>query len=74
MEECFMQRFKNVLVVIDLKNDCESLIERAVSLILRNQVPLTVIRFSEELPPDMPTPAALESVDIEDPGINIIVD
>lgn len=66
-----MQRFKNVLVVIDRKNDCQLLIERALSLVHRNQAPLAVITFSEELPPDMSTPVALEPVDVEDPGINI---
>jgi len=67
-----MQRFKNILIVIDRKNDCEVLIERAVSLVHRNQSSLTVITFSEELPQDMSTPAVLKPVDVEVPGINII--
>lgn len=41
MEEYFMQRFKNILVVIDRRNDCDALVGRAVSLAHRNKVPLT---------------------------------
>ena len=36
-----MQRFKNILVVIDRRNDCDALVGRAVSLAHRNKVPLT---------------------------------
>ena len=67
-----MQRFKNILVVVDRKIDCQALTERAVSLARTNQSLLTVITFSEKAPLDMPTSAASKPDDVEESGINII--
>ena len=43
-----MQRFKNILVVIDEKTDNRAVVERAVTLAQRNQARLTVVNTAKE--------------------------
>ncbi|NKQ37033.1 MAG: universal stress protein [Chloroflexi bacterium] len=64
-----MQRFKNILVVVDPDNPCDTLVGRAVSLARRNQASLTAVTFSEESLPDMSTLAVTEPADV---NINLI--
>lgn len=64
-----MQRFKNILVVIDEKTENRAVVERAVTLAQRNQARLMVINIIKELPcpapaPDIPEP--LLDIDIID--------
>ena len=64
-----MQRFKNVLVVVDEKTDNWAVVERAVTLAQRNQARLTVVKAVKDLPcpapaPDIPEP--LLDIDIID--------
>ena len=56
-----MQRFKNILVVVDEKTENRVVVERAVTLAQRNQARLTVVNTVEALPrqatmPDVPEP------------------
>jgi nucleotide-binding universal stress UspA family protein len=67
-----MQRFMNILVVMDKKTDSEALIERAVALSQRNQARLTFVNVLDELPRDIPAPVAVEPVDVGAPSIDII--
>ena len=62
-----MQRFLNILVVIDEKTENRAVVERAVTLAQRNQARLTVVNTVKELPrqaavPDVPEP--LVDIDI----------
>jgi len=64
-----MQRFKNILVVVDEKTENRAVVERAVTLAQRNQARLTVVNTVKELPcpapaPDIPEP--LVDIDIID--------
>jgi nucleotide-binding universal stress UspA family protein len=45
-----MQRFKNILVVIDGKTENDVALEQAVALSQRNQALLTVANVVEEVP------------------------
>jgi universal stress protein E len=67
-----MQRFKNILIVLDYPIRSEALIERAVTLSQRNQARLTFITVDEERSRDMPTPVAAESGGAVKPSIDII--
>jgi len=49
-EGLVMKRFKNILLVSDLKSEGQSALERAVSLAVWNQANLTIIDFIDELP------------------------
>jgi universal stress protein E len=56
-----MQRFKNILVVVDERTESRAVVERAVTLAQRNQARLTVVNTVKELPhlvpvPDVPEP------------------
>jgi universal stress protein E len=62
-----MQRFKDILVVVDEKTENRAVVERAVSLAQRNQARLTVVDTVGALPrqatmPDIPEP--LVDIDI----------
>ena len=62
-----MQRFKNILVVVDEKTENRAVVERAVTLAQRNQARLTVVDTVGALPrqatmPDVPEP--LVGIDI----------
>ncbi len=62
-----MQRFKDILVVVDEKTENRPVVERAVTLAQRNQARLTVVDTVRELPrlapvPDVPEP--LVDIDI----------
>ena len=62
-----MQRFKNILVVVDEKTENRAVVEQAVTLAQRNQARLTVVNIVKELPrqvtrPDVPEP--LVDIDI----------
>ena len=67
-----MQRFKNILVVLDYPTRSEALIEREVILCQRNQAHLTVVTIAEEMSRDTTTPVAAESVEVDPPAIDII--
>ena len=54
--EKVMERFNNILVVVDEKTENRAVIERAVTLAQRNRVRLTVVNIVKELP--RPTPMA----------------
>jgi nucleotide-binding universal stress UspA family protein len=45
-----MQRFKNILLVIDAKTESRAALERAITLAKRNQALLTVVDVIKELP------------------------
>jgi len=62
-----MQRFKNILVVVDYPTRSETLIERAVILCQRNQARLTVVTVAEGMSRDIPTPVAAESGEVDTP-------
>jgi nucleotide-binding universal stress UspA family protein len=47
-----MQRFKNILVVIDPQNESRAVIERAVDLARRNQAHITLVSIIDEPPHD----------------------
>ena len=56
-----MQRFKNILVVVDEKTENRAVVERAVTLAQRNQASLTIVNTVGTLPrqvtqPDIPEP------------------
>jgi len=63
-----MQRFKNILVVVDEKTENRAVVERAVTLAQRNQARLTVVNTVKELPRQAPVPDVLEPL----AGIDII--
>jgi len=68
-----MQRFKNILVVIDGKIENKTVVERAVTLAQRNQARLTVVNLVEELPREAPRPLVPElPADVPGPLIDII--
>lgn len=67
-----MQRFKNILVVVDRKHNIQALIDRAVGLARANQSRLSVITFSEKLDLEKPISAGTEPGDLKESGINII--
>jgi universal stress protein E len=60
-----MQRFKNILVVIDEKTENRVVVERAVTLAQRNQARLTVANTVRELPRQAPVP------DVPEPLVDI---
>lgn len=67
-----MQRFKNILVVVDRKHNSQTFIDRAVDLARTNQSRLSVITFLEKLAFEKPESAGTEPGDLREPGINII--
>lgn len=67
-----MQRFKNILVVVDRQINCSALIEQAVSLAQTNQSLLTVITFSEKARLNIPTSDISEVRAIEESRLPII--
>jgi nucleotide-binding universal stress UspA family protein len=67
-----MKRFKNILVVIDLKSRYEALIERAAILCQRNQARMTIVISAEDVLRDMPKTVAEEPVEVFTPDIDII--
>ena len=64
-EEEFMQRFKNILVVVDEKTENRVVVERAVILAQRNRARLTVVNTVRELPRQAPVP------DVPEPLVDI---
>ena len=60
-----MQRFKNILVVIDEKTENRVVVERAVTLAQRNQARLTVVNTVKELPRQAPV------LDVREPLVDI---
>ena len=60
-----MQRFKNILVVVDEKTENRVVVERAVILAQRNQARLTVVNTVKELPRQAPVP------DVPEPLVDI---
>ena len=61
-----MQRFNNILVVVDEKTENRAVVERAVILAQRNQARLTVVNIVRELPRQAPVPEVYEPlVDID---------
>ena len=60
-----MQRFKNILVVVDEKTENRAVVERAVTLAQRNQARLTVVNTVRELPRQAPVP------DVPEPLVDI---
>jgi nucleotide-binding universal stress UspA family protein len=60
-----MQRFKNILVVVDEKTENRAVVERAVTLAQRNQASLMVVNTVKELPRPEPAP------DIREPLVDI---
>ncbi len=61
-----MQRFKNILVVVDEKTENRVVVERAVTLAQRNQARLTVVDTVRDLPRLVPVPKGPEPlVDID---------
>ena len=67
-----MQRFKNILVVLDLKNKNDALIDRVITLSQRNQARVTVVTIAEEKLRDMRTLVAEETDKVDTPYIDII--
>jgi nucleotide-binding universal stress UspA family protein len=51
-----MQRFHNILVVIDEKTENKAVVERAATLAQRNQARVTVVNTVKELPRQAPRP------------------
>ena len=51
-----MQRFKNILLVLDAKTESGAVLERAVTLAKKNQALLTVVDVIDELPRYVRTP------------------
>lgn len=60
-----MQRFKNILVIVDEKTENRVVVERAVILAQRNQARLTVVNTVKELPRQAPVP------DVPEPLVDI---
>ncbi len=67
-----MQRFKNILVVLDHKTRSETLIDRAVTLCQRNQASLTVVTLGEEISGDDLIQDILEPGEVDTSAIDII--
>jgi nucleotide-binding universal stress UspA family protein len=67
-----MQRFKNILVVLDQESRSDALIDRAATLCQRNQARLTIVTFTEESSRDELLPDVLELGEIDAPPIDII--
>ena len=55
-----MQRFKNILVVVNEKTENKAVVARAVTLAQRNQARLTVVNTVKELPRQAPRPLTTE--------------
>ena len=62
-----MQRFSNILVVVDEKTENKAVVERAVTLAQRNQARVTVVNTVSESPRQAPRPFAPE-LPADDPG------
>ena len=70
-----MQRFKNILVVIDPQNESRAVIERAVDLARRNQAHITLVSIIDEPPPDDQQQLAVElPAEARGPILDIIED
>ncbi len=68
-----MQRFKNILVVIEDKVDNEAVIKRAVTRAQRSQGRLTVVNIVEELPRQATKPLTPElPTGVQGPNIDIV--
>ncbi len=68
-----MQRFQNVLVVIDERTENSAVVERAVVLAQRNQARLTLVNVVRTLPRQAPRPIAPEQpADGQEPVLEII--
>jgi nucleotide-binding universal stress UspA family protein len=55
-----MQRFQNVLVVVDERTENRAVVERALVLAQRNQAHLTLVNVVRALPHQAPRPMAPE--------------
>ena len=70
-----MQRFKNILVVIDPQNESKAVIERAVDLASRNGARVTLVCTIDKLPPDDQEQLTVElPAEASGPRLNIIED
>jgi nucleotide-binding universal stress UspA family protein len=70
-----MQRFKNILVVVDEKTENRAVVERAVTLAQRNQARLTVVNTVKALPYQAPRQIRPElRPDDQEPILDIIED
>jgi len=61
-----MQRFKNILCVVDSNSDCGDTLARALTLAINNQASLTVIEVIDEIPPNTTLfERTLSSIDLQ---------
>jgi nucleotide-binding universal stress UspA family protein len=68
-----MQRFKNILVVVDERAETRAVVERAVILAQRNQAHLTVANAVKAVPSQVPSQITLESpVQEQMPALDIV--
>ena len=67
-----MQRFKNILVVLDHESRNEALINRAATLCQRNQAKMTIATFADEVSRDEIMPDILEEMETDESQIEFI--